>query len=197
MMLAAAREIAEAQGLRGLSAQRITKSFGYSVGTLYNHFESLDDLILHLNGRTLDDLYEALRNVPLPDEPEAALLTLASAYIEFTAKRPKLWSLLFEHHLPDGQELPQWHTDKILKLLGLMERALRPLFREDEQEARLHAARVLWSSVHGMVSLETGDKLAKAESVEEMVATLVTNFVTGLRVRRAPSIKEIGEALKR
>jgi AcrR family transcriptional regulator len=192
MMLAAAREIAEAQGLRGLSAQRITKSAGYSVGTLYNIFESLDDLIVHLNGRTLDDLLVAFQSLSLEGEPEVALLTLSRAYIDFTAEHPKLWSLLFEHHLPDGQLLPQWHHDKISRLLGFMEQALGPFFREDEKENRHHAARVLWSSVHGMVSLETGNKLVETESVEAMVETLVVNFVAGLRARGASPPKPIG-----
>ena len=183
MALAAAREIAEARGLQGLTAQRITKKIGYSVGTLYNLYENLDELIVHLNGRTLDDLYEALQGLSLEDEPETALLTLARGYIDFTRERPKLWSLLFEHHLPDGRQLPPWHHEKIRRLLAFLEQAMAPLFREGEEAERHHSARVLWSSMHGMVSLETGQKLVHTESVEAMVETLVMNFTAGLRAR--------------
>ena len=50
----AARELAEEEGLRGITARRIADKIGYSAGTLYNVFENLDDLIVHLNGSTLD-----------------------------------------------------------------------------------------------------------------------------------------------
>ena len=60
LALGAARDIAEAEGLRGLTARRIAAEIGYSVGTLYNVFVNLDDLIIHLNGSTLDQLYKAL-----------------------------------------------------------------------------------------------------------------------------------------
>ena len=44
MAMAAAREIAEKEGLRGLTARRIAREIGYTVGTLYNLFDNLDDL---------------------------------------------------------------------------------------------------------------------------------------------------------
>ncbi len=56
MALEAARQIAEKEGLRGLKARGIAREIGYTIGTLYNLFEDLDDLIVHLNGRTLDAL---------------------------------------------------------------------------------------------------------------------------------------------
>ena len=65
MALAAAREIAEKDGLRGLKARRISREIGYTVGTLYNVFSNLDDLIIHLNGTTLDALYVSCAQAPL------------------------------------------------------------------------------------------------------------------------------------
>ena len=58
--IVAAKSIAEAEGLPGLTARRIAKKIGCSVGTLYNVFDNLDTLILHLNGKTFDALYDTL-----------------------------------------------------------------------------------------------------------------------------------------
>ena len=181
MALAAARDIAEKEGLRGLKARRIARDIGYTIGTLYNLFEDLDDLIVHLNGRTLDALYEACASVESDDEPEAAARALAECYIRFTRDHPKLWNILFEHHLPDGRELPQWHREKIGRLLGLLERTLAPLFPPGQEAERHHSARVLWSSLHGICSLESTEKLVKTESVEAMSDTLISNYLAGLR----------------
>ena len=181
LALTAARKIAETEGLRGLTARRIAGEIGYSPGTLYNVFEDLDDLIVHLNGSTLDALYEALEDIGLDDDPAIAVRALTEGYLRFVRDHPKLWSILFEHHLPIGQLLPDWHHEKILRLLALLERALASLFPAGQEDKRHHCARVIWSSLHGMVSLEIGGKLVVTESVEGMADSLITNYVAGLR----------------
>ncbi len=181
LALEAARKIAEEEGLRGLAARRIAREIGYTVGTLYNLFEDLDDLIIHMNGRTLDDLYEALANVQLDGEPETAMRALAEGYIEFVDDHPKVWNVLFEHRLPEPRQPPDWHHEKILRLLGLVEQALGPLFPPGRETERHHAARVLWSSLHGICSLESAGKLVASETVTALTDTLVTCFLAGLR----------------
>jgi AcrR family transcriptional regulator len=148
---------------------------------LYNLFENIDDLIVHLNGGTLDALYEAVAGVHLDNEPEAALRALARRYIRFTSTHPKLWSVLFEHSLPDGQEPPEWYQEKVRRLLGLVEVALAPLFPPGKEAERLHSARVLWSSLHGMCALASAGALAKTESLAAMADSLITNYLAGLR----------------
>lgn len=186
MALAAAREIVEAEGLDGLSARRIGRKIGYAAGTLYNVFDNLDDLIFHLNVGTLDAFYDVLTKKDLPDDPEQALLVLAREYIAFTHAHPRLWNAIFEHRLPGGAAaLPDWHLERVLRLLGLIERALAPLFRPNQQALRLHAARVLWGAIYGIVSLEIAGKQAKTETTDDLAEILVTTFVAGLRAKQA------------
>ena len=60
MALEAASRLVQAHGLSGLSARRIAAEIGYTPGTLYLVFRNLDELILHLNGTTLDALFQRL-----------------------------------------------------------------------------------------------------------------------------------------
>ena len=60
MALEAAEKIVVEQGHKGLTARKVMRDIGYAVGTLYLIFENLDDLILHLNVRTLDRLYRRM-----------------------------------------------------------------------------------------------------------------------------------------
>lgn len=181
MALAAAWRIAEAEGLRGLTARRVAREIGYTVGTLYNVFTDLDDLVVQLIGRIFDALYDELKELPLDGGPEADLRNLAKGYIRFTGRQPKLWGLLFEHQLPEGKEPPEENEAKIHLLLGLMERALAPLFSPGKEAERLHVVRVLWSSLHGICSLGSAGKLTAGETITTMVETLVTHFLVGLR----------------
>lgn len=180
LALEAAERIVQTKGQQNLTLRKVAGEIGYSHGTLYNVFADLDDLIVHLNGRTLDALYEALRDIPLACEPMEGLQRLSEGYIAFTRRHQSRWELLFEHHLPEGKELPDWHYEKVYRLLKLVENALAPLFPEGRELERIHSARVLWSGLHGICSLEGGRKLAKSESVETLTRSLVTFYVEGL-----------------
>ena len=181
LALTKATEIVEEEGLRGLAARRVAREIGYTIGTIYNLYDDLDDLILHMHGRTFDALYHALSQVPMDGGPEDNLRALADGYIRFVTEHPKLWAAVFEHRLPEGREDPNPNKEQILRLLGLVERALEPLFNPGEEAARHHAARVLWSSLHGITSLDISGKLVATESVTKMAETLFMNFLVGLR----------------
>src|ERR1700738_912167 len=96
---AADRTIA-ANGLAGLRARDLAREVGCSVGTIYNVFEHLDELILCVGSRTLAMLDTALRAVTSAstyDSPEEAidsLLRLALAYLEFAARHTIRWRAL-------------------------------------------------------------------------------------------------------
>ena len=137
MALDAARETTEKEGLKGLKARGIARAIGYTIGTLYNLFDDLDDLIVHMNTETLDALYEVCDRPPLSGRPEADLAALASRYVGFTQAHPLLWNAVFEHRLPDGRDLPGWYQEKVVRLISLVEAALSPLFtaRQIEPEA--------------------------------------------------------------
>ena len=47
--LQAAEELVVAHGLAGLSARKVVARIGYTVGSLYMVFRSLDDLIVQTN----------------------------------------------------------------------------------------------------------------------------------------------------
>ena len=188
MALVAARHIVEAEGPRGLTARRVAGDIGYSVGTLYNLFQDLDDLILHLNGRTLDTLHEALADVGLTGEPELDLRRLAESYIRFSRTHSGLWNLMFEHRMPPDRYLPGWHAEKTLRLIGLLEQALAPLFVPGQEAERRHAAQVLWSSLRGIC----GARAAEAQSAETVTATLMTHFLAGVRLRAAGFVRTAG-----
>jgi AcrR family transcriptional regulator len=182
LILQAAQEIIEKDGLSGLSARAIARQIEYSPGTLYNMFENLDDLVLHVEARVLTELDKALGSVPRDGTPLEQTQRLADTYIRFTRERPRLWNLLFEHHLPTDSEIPGWYQDKLDSLLGHVETAIAPLFKPEQQTQRKRAARVLWAGVHGITSLATSDKLSSitTDSAQVLVRELITAYVGGV-----------------
>lgn len=192
LILVSSVAIIEESGLAGLSAREIARRIDYSAGTLYNIFENLDDLVLTVEGRLLDRLAAELASVPMGDDDEANVLELARAYLRFTHQNPRLWNLLFEHHLPAGQEVPSWYRQKLEALLARVEQALSPLMGEGADPLALkRAARVLWAGVHGITSLSTADKLSNVstDSAGPMVDDLVRTYLAGLAAARHGTVR--------
>lgn len=189
LILDASTELIEAHGLAGLSAREIARRIGYSPGTLYNVFENLDDLVLTIEGRLLDRLAAALADCPTGVTPAETLQLLAQAYMRFTHQNPKLWNLLFEHHLPPGRDVPNWYQQKLEGLLARVEQAIAPLLHGGDAEKVRRAARVLWAGVHGITSLSTADKLSiiTADTAPQLVEDLVASYVRGLAAENARS----------
>ena len=190
LILDAAAAIIEAHGLAGLSAREIARRIGYSPGTIYNMFENLDDVVLNVEGRVLDQLDERLvAELSKGGDQKALVQQLAQTYLAFTHERPKLWNLLFEHYMPAGTDTPPWYQEKLERLMGRVETAVAPLYPPDAVLERQRAARVLWAGVHGITSLSTANKLSNvtSEAAASLVTDLVSNYLAGAAIKSAPA----------
>ncbi len=185
LILQAATEVIEHDGLAGLSAREVARRIGYSPGTLYNMYQNLDDLVLTIEARLLDRLAGELAAIPPANDPHAHVAALARAYLQFTHANPKLWNLLFEHHMPPAWAVPPWYQQKLENLLGHVEQALAPIVGTHDPVALKKAARVLWAGVHGITSLSTADKLSSVthEAAGALVEDLVRTYLAGLEAR--------------
>lgn len=170
-------------GLASLSAREVARRIGYSPGTLYNVFENLDDLVLNIEGRIIDDLARELEDVSREGSPKDQALGLGRAYLKFTGEKPKLWNLLFEHHLPPGTDVPQWYQNKLDGLMQRVEAVVGELLPERNPEDVRRSAHVLWASVHGISSLATADKLSVVtkEGAGNLVDLLISTYLDGLK----------------
>jgi len=184
MILDAAREIVDRQGLARLTTRRVADAIGYSSGTLYNLFKDLDDIVVHLNARTLDALFDEFAAVPRSDDVEATLGAFADRYIDFVAERPRLWGLLFQN-LPNQSPRPQWYYARMDRLFDLVHEALDPVFEPGEEREKHDAARVLWSGLHGMCSLATEQVILSWDEVRRLSKVMIALCLAGRRPTRA------------
>src|SRR5689334_17444868 len=96
MAIKAATRIITQKGLGKLTARGIATDIGYTVGTLYLAFENLDDLILHINAKTLDEIYTRISKASQElADPVKRLSAMSKAYIDFSSLQPRRWSAIF------------------------------------------------------------------------------------------------------
>jgi AcrR family transcriptional regulator len=183
---AAERTIAE-KGLAALRARDIAREAGCAVGTIYNVFEHLDELVLCVGSRTLVML-EAALGAARPaspcqstEEAVADLVRLALAYLEFAAAHTIRWRALFEHRMSEAHPLPEWFIEQQQGLFAEVERPLTVLLPELDGEARRVLARTLFSAVHGIVALGLEEKLVSLPlpDLRSQLAAAVRAIATG------------------
>lgn len=184
LVLRSAYGIIAEKGLSGISAREIARRIGYSPGTLYNLFDSLDDLVLQVEALLLDELDRKLAELPVASSPDEQLNRLAQAYLGFSREHPKLWNLIAQHSLPPKSTVPSWYSERLERLVGRVETALAgciPL--KSHSQALRRSALVLWSGLHGLTSAAAAEKLSSivSSSVDILVNELVTTFLAGLR----------------
>jgi AcrR family transcriptional regulator len=182
MAIEAGIQIAIEGGLPELSARKIATSIGYTVGTLYNIFENFDDLILHINGVTLDELHDfmvdKLKGIK---KGRSAVKGLMDSYIEFATENLNLWNMLYTHNLHQGKEVPEWYAKKLNGLFNIVEEVLLNSIGGDPEKIKLNA-KVLWASIHGITMLGLTGKLdvVKSESIPILTESLLEIFMSGL-----------------
>ncbi len=181
MAIDAGLEIIEQNGFSGLSTRKVASTIGYSVGTLYNVFENLDDLIFHINALTLKELYFYVEENLNSQQGVEAIKQIGGGYIDYSIESSNKWSALFEYQRPPESEVPDWYLEKVNKLLTLPEQYLIPMFGGDEETAK-KVSRILWGGVHGICSLGRTHRLGgdDAEVLKDMAYSLIENYLKGI-----------------
>ena len=184
-----AEDLLNEGGAINLKARTIAEKAGIAVGSIYNLYGDLDGLHLAVNLRLLDRLAEAgmrtmgeIRSSRVTDT-KGRLLALARTYVDYVAAHPQSWAALLAFS-PSRIE-PVRREDYMGRLDGLFGIITQVLLDDrklalDEEECVLNA-RILWSSVHGIVTNGASSRsTAPEEETWRQVDHLVTVYLAGL-----------------
>ena len=145
-----------------------------SVGTVYNLYENLNEIILQLNVRSLDQMYGALhqemrKEIEVGSDIHNVFQKMGKVYISFGLRHPKLWRSLFES-VPI-EPMPDWYKEKAQNGLYVIEAAVQKEFGLSEGEAN-QLVNFFWAAMHGMTSILINRKMeALNESATEAFVT--------------------------
>ena len=184
MALTAAAEILSRHGPAVLTTRAVAAKIGYTVGSLYLVFRNLEDLILHVNARTLDDLYSAMQTAQANSrKPEDSLLALAYTYIHFAFEHLARWKMIFER--PRPSQPPDWYNARAERMFAIVEKNLAAVTVQRSARELRQAAHALWSGVHGICALGLTGRLNEkgSVSVQELARSLVTHYVASFARR--------------
>ena len=135
-------------GFARFSARQVARAVGYSVGTIYNVFPSLDDFLLAINTRTFE-LWTGHLLAKLEAAGTDRIRSLVEAYFSFARDNRNLWMAIYDHRLPPGMKLPDVAAQRRAELTGIVVREIAAVVGDRPLEQIQHLARSLIATVHG------------------------------------------------
>ena len=146
-------------GFTRFSARQVARAIGYSVGTIYNVFPSLDHFLLAINTRTFE-----LWTAHLLSRLEAAgpdrIRVLVEAYFSFARENPNLWMAIYDHRLPPGMKMLDEDAQRRADLTGIVVREIAAVVGDRPHDQVQHLARSLIATVHGHCTFDLNGTFA-------------------------------------
>jgi AcrR family transcriptional regulator len=174
-VVAAAAEIADAEGLDRLTLARVAAAAGVRTPSLYNHVESLDDVRRRVALLALRDLADALRDAAVGRAGDDALAAMADAYRAYARRHPGRYAATQRAPAEGDEEMRTAAAGAVDVVLAI----LRGYGLEGDDA--IHAARAVRSALHGFVTLETGGGFGIPVDLDESYARMVRALARGLR----------------
>ncbi|MEU4554092.1 TetR/AcrR family transcriptional regulator [Micromonospora violae] len=171
-IIAAARDLALAEGWDAVTTRRLAAEIEYSQPVLYSHFKGKDAIMAAVAVEGFAELATALATARASAaDPQQAVADVAAAYTAFAEQRPALYDAMFilAVDLPFAtQDVP---TDLARGFAELAE-TVRPFAGDSDLET---VTETFWSGLHGLVTLMRSGRLRHADH-DRRLAVLVSRY---------------------
>jgi AcrR family transcriptional regulator len=176
-VVAAAAELADAEGLPALTLARLAARLGVRSPSLYAHVGGLGDLRTRLAVRGARELTAALQAAAAGRARSDALHAVADAYRGYAHAHPGVYAAMQRAPRHDEPET----AAAAAALIGVLVAVLRGYELHDEDA--IHGVRIVRAALHGFVSLEREGGFAMPIDLEESYRRLVEMLDHGLASR--------------
>lgn len=174
-VLAAGAQIADEDGLEGVTLAAVAQRLGVRSPSLYAHVDGLQGLRRSLTIFSVSSLAHDLREARRGRQGTLALRSLARAYRAFATTHPG-WYAAALQAVPPGKDdaLYRALAEAVMPIMeSLAEVGVQPA-------EMLHQIRAVRSALHGFVSLERGNSFGLAVDFDESFERLVELLVRGV-----------------
>lgn len=155
LLIVSGHELMAELGFAKFSARAAARRAGYSVGTIYNVFGSLDSYLIAINGRTFRDwsvwLEKALN--PAPPKGIGRIEVLVRAYFAFAEVNLNAWMAIYDHRIDRSIAIASEVEAAREALTGIVDREVVFWLGRSDDAATQRLVRSLIATVHGHCAL--------------------------------------------
>lgn len=177
------RELIYAKGADALTARKLSEISGYSVGTIYNQFGSMDRFVLLQNCLTLEELQNFMQKIVPHRDAYVNINRYLDAFVTFVLNNQNFWSLLFGFHLKNNTaNFSRFYLRKIASLMAIVNNAFRDMYPNLNHKERAVMMHTLWLSLFSLSSFLTAKEAEDFSRVNRktICKLLLNTYLAGL-----------------
>jgi len=175
----AARELALARGLDGLTVEEIADAADVSVRTFFNYFSSKEEALVGVEPAVLDELGAQLAERPPDVSPLEALRAVLVTGVGDVAETMRRWSLRTELVRRHPSLLPR-HLAALAEIEGALVRALAARLGTDPVTDPFPAVAVAAAMATLRAAVSSWEDAGRPGSVDDAVDSAFATLAAGL-----------------
>jgi AcrR family transcriptional regulator len=173
-VVAAAGDIADAEGLDAVTLSRVAAAVGTRPPSLYNHIEGRDGLMHEPAAESVDELGAAITGAAVGRSREDALRAVAVAFRAYARERPGRYAATVRAPAPGDTEAIEAAATAVSPIVAIL------AGWSIEGDEAVHLVRVIRSAIHGFVSIEAGGGFDLPPDLDVSFTLLVDSLVAAI-----------------
>ena len=183
-MIDAAERALLDEGVEAVSVRRLASELGASRQVVYTHFGGMHDVFEAVHRRAGVALTASVADLTAPIGSDERIVDGAHAYVEHARQRPAVFDLMFGRPVP-GYVPSEATTEELRRafrvgVVGLVAEWARANDQDLSPRDAVARARVYWSSIHGLVTLERAGH-ARPDETDALIDSLMAALLAGWR----------------
>lgn len=175
------RHLLLSEGYENLSMRKIARAVGCSATSIYLHFDNKDTLVHALIDEGMELLNRQLAEISTNQTPVERLRALAHSYVRFGLENPEYYHVMFQLHPERMERYPAENYRRARRNLEIHAEALADgiktgAFNDTIPETGAH---ILWSALHGLVSLLLAERVDVKVADEAFIQSAVEHALRG------------------
>lgn len=150
LFVASGHGLMSERGLAEFSAREAARRAGYTVGSIYHVFGSLNAYLVAINTATLAQSTAWLKDAMAACPPDGdRLRRLVAGYFGFAEAHTNAWMAVYDHRRPKHVEPDEADVAERVKLTAIVDNEVAALLGREVDAFSKRLARSLMATVHG------------------------------------------------
>lgn len=185
VLIKTGRRLVKEKGAAYLTARKLSDASGYSIGTIYNQYGTMDNFIMEQNRLTMNELLQRMRDIFAEDNAYLMLNRYLDTFVAFVLANQNLWFLLYNFHLNAVyQTLPKDYLRKMVEVTSIWQPYFDKVYPNLLPKERKLSLHVLWLAIFSVSSFLTTQALDNFSRVNKknLCKLLLNTYLAGLTV---------------